>query len=187
MLLNTPAVHTGWQAQPFTLSDPDGRSVSLKDLYGEKGLLIAFICNHCPYVKAIVDRFVADVRVLQSEGIDVVAINSNDYRAVPDDSPPMMKRFAARHRFSFPYLIDEDQSVARAYDAVCTPDFFGFDANGKLQYRGRLDDARMGDGTGRAAELLEAMRGIAATGKAPAVQHPSMGCSIKWRRTQAKT
>ena len=182
MLLNSSTVETGWQAQPFTLSDPDGRAHSLTDLLGEKGLLVAFICNHCPYVKAIVDRFVADAKVLQSEGINVVAINSNDYHYVPDDSPPMMKRFAAQHGFSFPYLIDEDQSVGRAYDAVCTPDFFGFDANGKLQYRGRLDDARMGDAANRTAELVDAMRLIAATGQGPDVQNASMGCSIKWRK-----
>ena len=181
MLLSTPTVETGWQAQPFTLSDPDGQAHSLTDLLGKNGLLIAFICNHCPYVKAIVDRFVADARVLQSEAINVVAIMPNDYQHVTADSPPNMKRFATQHGFSFPYLIDEDQSVARAYDAVCTPDFFGFDANGTLQYRGRLDDARMGDATNRSADLLEAMRLIAATGRGPEVQHASMGCSIKWR------
>ena len=185
MLLSTPTVKTGWQAEPFTLSDPDGKSYSLQDLYGEKGLLIAFICNHCPYVKAVVDRFAADARALQSEGINVVAIMPNDYQKVPADSPANMKRFAKQHGFSFPYLIDEDQSVARAYDAVCTPDFFGFDANGQLQYRGRIDDARMDDATNRKPELLEAMRQIAATGKGPEEQHASMGCSIKWREDEA--
>jgi len=183
MLLSTPSVETGWQAQPFTLTDPDGQKHSLDDLLGKNGLLIAFICNHCPYVKAIVDRFVADAKVLQSEGINVVAINPNDYHYVPDDSPPMMKRFATQHGFSFPYLVDEDQSVSRAYDAICTPDFFGFDGGGKLQYRGRLDDARMGDAANRTAELLEAMRLIASAGRGPAEQHPSMGCSIKWTQT----
>jgi len=182
MLLSTPTVEIGWQAQPFTLSDPDGQAYSLKDLYGKNGLLIAFICNHCPYVKAIADRFVADANVLQSEGMNVVAINSNDYHYVPDDSPPMMKRFASEHGFTFPYLIDEDQSVGRTYDAVCTPDFFGFDANGKLQYRGRLDDARTGGAANRTPELLEAMRLIASTGRGPDEQHASMGCSIKWRK-----
>ena len=185
MLLSTPTVETGWQAQPFTLPDPDGKTYSLKELNGKNGLLVAFICNHCPYVKAVVDRFVADARVLQSEGINVVAINPNDYNSVPADSPPNMKRFAAEHEFCFPYLIDEDQSVARTYDAVCTPDFFGFDANGKLQYRGRLDDARMGDATNRTSELLDAMRLIATTGKGPGEQHASMGCSIKWRKELA--
>lgn len=181
MLLNTPAVETGWQAQPFTLSDPDGTAYSLQDLFGENGLLVAFICNHCPYVKAVIDRFVADARALQSEGINVVAIMPNDYRSVPTDSPTNMKRFAADHQFCFPYLVDEDQTVARAYDAVCTPDFFGFDAKGKLRYRGRLDDARMGDASNRRSELLDAMRQVIATGEGPAQQHASMGCSIKWR------
>lgn len=185
MLLSTPTVETGWQAQPFTLSDPDGRAHNLKDLFGENGLLIAFICNHCPYVKAVVDRFVADARALQSQGISVVAIMPNDYQHYADDSPQNMKRFAALHEFSFPYLVDEDQSVARAYDAVCTPDFFGFDRNGKLQYRGRLDDARMGDSANRKPELLEAMRMVAAAGKGPEEQHASMGCSIKWREDEA--
>ena len=181
MLLNTPEVQTGWQAQPFTLADPNGREYSLEDLKGENGLLIAFICNHCPYVQAIVDRFVEDANTLQSEGINVVAINSNDYTYVPADSPEKMKEFATQHHFSFPYLVDEDQSVGRAYDAVCTPDFFGFNAKGELQYRGRLDDARMGNATNRKTELVDAMRLIAATGKGPEVQHASMGCSIKWR------
>ncbi len=180
MLLDTPEAQTGWQAQPFVLADADGREFSLADLQGENGLLIAFICNHCPYVQAIVDRFAADADTLQSEGINVVAINSNDYRYVPADSPPMMKKFAARHRFSFPYLVDADQSVGRAYGAVCTPDFFGFNADGELQYRGRLDDARMGNAANRKTELLDAMRQIAATGKGPAVQNASIGCSIKW-------
>jgi peroxiredoxin len=181
MLLSTPGVETGWQAKPFTLRDADGNSYSLDDLFGENGLLVAFICNHCPYVKAVIDRFVSDAGVLQGEGINVVAIMPNDYQRVPDDSPSNMKRFAAEHGFGFPYLVDEDQSVARAYDAVCTPDFFGFDRSGKLQYRGRLDDARMGDPAHRHAELLEAMRLVASTGKGPDEQHASMGCSIKWR------
>ncbi len=181
MLLDTPEVQTGWQAQPFTLADPDGREYSLAELQGENGLLIAFICNHCPYVQAIVDRFVADANVLQSEGVNVVAINSNDYRYVRDDSPPMMKLFASHHRFTFPYLVDEDQSVGRTYGAVCTPDFFGFNKQGELQYRGRLDDARMGDPANRKTELLDAMRLIAATGRGPEVQNASIGCSIKWR------
>lgn len=181
MLMNTPEAQTGWIAQPFSLADPDGQRFALADLQGENGLLVAFICNHCPYVKAIVDRLVADADVLLSEGINVVAINSNDYDYVPADSPPRMKEFAAQHQFSFPYLIDEDQSVGRAYGAVCTPDFFGFDAAGQLHYRGRLDDARMGDAADRTPELLNAMRQIAATGAGPTTQTPSMGCSIKWR------
>ncbi len=180
MLLETPNVELGWQAKPFTLADPDGKQYSLSELQGPNGLLIAFICNHCPYVQAIADRFVDDAKALQDDGIGVVAINSNDYRYVPDDSPPMMKRFAEHFGFSFPYLVDEDQSVGKTYGAVCTPDFFGFNAEEKLQYRGRLDDARMGDPTNRKTELLDAMRQIALTGTGPEQQWPSMGCSIKW-------
>lgn len=181
MLLETPNVQTGWIAQPFALADPDGNATRLDDLLDGKALLVAFICNHCPYVKAIADRFAADAKLLQDDGIRVVAINSNDYNYVPADSPPRMKEFAAHHKFTFPYMVDEDQSVARAYDAVCTPDFFGFNSKGELQYRGRLDDARMGNADARTPELVNAMRQIASTGEGPKVQHPSMGCSIKWR------
>ncbi|MCG8461805.1 MAG: thioredoxin family protein [Holophagales bacterium] len=181
MLLSTPTRTIAWQAPDFSLPDPDGDLFSLEDLMGENGLLVAFICNHCPYVQAIVDRFAADAETLQSEGIGVVAVMSNDYRYLEADSPPNMKRFAEDHGFSFPYLVDEDQSVGKSFGAVCTPDFFGFDRAGELQYRGRLDDARMGDATHRVPELLNAMREIAATGKGPETQLPSMGCSIKWR------
>ena len=149
MLLTTPDVQLGWQAQPFSLDDPDGETCHLSDLQNARGLVIAFICNHCPYVQAIADRLAADAKLLQNEGFNIVAINSNDYENYPADSPLMMKRFAAQHGFDFPYLIDEDQSVGKAYDAVCTPDFFGFNAQGQLQYRGRLDDARMGNASDR--------------------------------------
>jgi len=181
MLVNTPKVSLGWQASPFELANPDGESFTLAQLNGENGLLVAFICNHCPYVVAIANRFAEDARVLQSEGINVVAINANDYKAYPADSPEKMKTFAKKYSFSFPYLIDEDQSVARTYDAVCTPDFFGFDRNGALKYRGRLDDARMDNDANRTPELLNAMRQIAESENGPAEQMASMGCSIKWR------
>ena len=180
MLLNPPEIDTGWKVQPFTLPSPEGKVYTLADFQGSRGLLVAFICNHCPYVQAIIKRLVSDAKILQSEGIDVVAISSNDYRYVPEDSPPMMRKFAASHRFTFPYLIDEDQSVAKSYGAVCTPDFFGFNRDGELQYRGRLDDANMGDPTGRKTELLDAMRQIAETGRGPISQYSSIGCSIKW-------
>ncbi len=183
MLLDTPEVEIGWQAQTFDLADPAGKRHSLDGLLGKKGLLIAFICNHCPYVQAIAERFAADAKALQADGINVVAINSNDYKAVPADSPPLMQRFSDQHGFTFPYLIDEDQSVGQAYGAVCTPDFFGFNADGQLQYRGRLDDARMHDASNRTPELVNAMRQVATTGSGPDVQHASMGCSIKWRRS----
>ncbi len=181
MRLDTPTAELGFQAVPFTLEDPDGNRYTLDQLKGKNGTLIAFICNHCPYVQAIIDRLVADAQTLQSEGINVIAISSNDYRYVPADSPPLMKKFAERHNFGFPYLVDEDQSVGKAYGAVCTPDFFGFNANGELQYRGRIDSAGMGDASNRTPELLNAMRQIAETGQGPTEQFPSIGCSIKWR------
>lgn len=180
MLLDTPVCDFGWKARTFILSTPDGTKHSLDEAIGENGLLIAFICNHCPYVKAIIERLVDDAGTLQSEGIGVLAIMPNDYRAVRADSPQQMKLFAREFGFTFPYLVDEDQAVAKAYGAVCTPDFFGFNNRGELQYRGRLDDAKMGDASSRTAELLSAMRLIARTGQGPEQQTPSMGCSIKW-------
>lgn len=180
MLLDTPICDFGWKAPDFTLKDPDGNSFTMSDHLGEKGLLITFICNHCPYVQAIADRLASDVRELQTSGINVLAIMSNDYKYVQIDSPPNMKKFAKRHGFTFPYLVDETQDVGRSYGAVCTPDFFGFNKAGKLQYRGRLDNAGMGSPLGRTKELVKAMKIIATTGQGPQQQTPSMGCSIKW-------
>jgi len=185
MLLDTPICDFGWKGPAFELNDPDGKTYSSHDLMGKNGLLIVFMCNHCPYVIAVIDRLVADAEVLQKNGIGVVGIMSNDYRDYPADSPENMKHFAARHAMTFPYLVDEDQSLAKAYDAVCTPDFFGFDAGFGLQYRGRLDDARMGDASKRTPELLDAMLGLAKTGRGPKKQAPSMGCSIKWSNEHA--
>lgn len=181
MLLDTPICDFGWKAPDFTLSDPEGNSFTMSEHLGERGLLIAFICNHCPYVKAIADRFASDTAELMADGINVLAVMSNDYSYVPDDSPENMKRFSAQYGFQFPYLVDETQEVGKAYGAICTPDFFGLNANGELHYRGRLDDARMGDPAGRTRELVDAMRMIADTGEGPREQSASMGCSIKWR------
>lgn len=181
MLLDTPVCDFGWKATDFTLKDADGNSYTMSEQLGDKGLLIAFICNHCPYVKAIAERFSEDARELQAEGINVLAVMSNDYRYVETDSPPFMKKFANQHGFTFPYLVDEDQAVGRAYNAVCTPDFFGLNREGKLQYRGRIDDAGMGDPANRTKELVNAMKQIAKTGEGPKQQTASMGCSIKWR------
>lgn len=181
MLLETPGCDFGDPAPHFRLPDAHGIMHDLNAHLGARGMLVAFICNHCPYVIAIADRLAGDARTLKAEGIGVVAINSNDYAAYPADAPDKMPGFAAKYGFDFPYLIDTDQSVARAYGAVCTPDFFGFSAQGLLQYRGRLDDARMGDANGRTPELVNAMRKIAETGDGPRDQTPSMGCSIKWR------
>ncbi len=180
MLLDTPICAFGWKAPEFTLQDPDGKSFTMSDHLGDKGLLIAFICNHCPYVQAIGERLANDTKILMDEGVNVLAVMSNDYRFVPSDGPKFMKKFAAHYGFPFPYLVDEDQSVGKAYGAVCTPDFFGFNKNGELQYRGRLDDARMGNPVNRNTELLNAMRQVAETGQGPREQIPSMGCSIKW-------
>ena len=180
MLLDTPICDFGWKAPDFTLKDPEGKAHRMHDYLGKRGLLVAFICNHCPYVQAIATRLAADTQTLMDEGVGVLAIMSNDYRRYPQDSPARMREFAATHRFAFPYLIDEDQSVGKAWGAVCTPDFFGLNGAGELQYRGRLDDAGMGQADARNAELLVAMQGIAASGEGPPSQTPSMGCSIKW-------
>ena len=182
MLLTTPVVNIGQQAPAFDLRDPDGKHFSFSDVMGKNGLLVAFICNHCPYVQAVIDRLVEDGKALQQDGVGMVAIMSNDYHKVPSDNPENMKKFAAQHGMTFPYLIDETQEVGKAYGAVCTPDFFGYNANGELQYRGRLDNIKMNTTTqSRIPELLTAMRQIAETGKGPEAQIPSMGCSIKWR------
>jgi peroxiredoxin len=173
--LNTPA-------PPFRLPATDGKTYTFDDVAGRKGTVIVFICNHCPYVKAVIDRMVADARALMAEGVGFAAICSNDAEGYPEDSYENMKLFARTHDFPFPYLHDEDQSVARAYGAACTPDFFGYDAQRRLRYRGRLDAGRTSPPPPDAPrELLEAMRAIAATGTAPAEQVPSIGCSIKWK------
>lgn len=180
-LMDTPICDFGWKAPDFTLKDPGGASFTMSDHLGEKGLLIAFICNHCPYVVAIAERLAEDTKTLMAEGVNVLAVMSNDYVNYPADSPENMTAFATKYGFAFPYLVDEDQAVGLAYDAVCTPDFFGLNKDGELQYRGRIDDTRMQGGTARHRELLEGMRMIAETGNGPPKQHPSMGCSIKWR------
>ena len=155
---------------------------ALDDVTGENGTVIVFICNHCPYVKAVIDRLVADARVSCGEGVGFAASARTTPRTYPDDSFANMKQFAKRHDFPFPYLHDESQAVARAYGAVCTPDYFGYDPDRKLKYRGRLDEGRTEPPpTGARRELVEAMRAIAATGRAPSDQIPSIGCSIKWK------
>ncbi|MCA1908693.1 MAG: thioredoxin family protein [Magnetospirillum sp.] len=182
MAVETPLCDFGWQAPDFDLPGIDGRNWSLSQVRGPKATLVMFICNHCPYVQAVVDRLVRDCRQLQELGVGVAAIMSNDVTAYPEDSFDNMALFAARHGFTFPYLYDESQAVARAYDAVCTPDFFGFDAQLGLQYRGRLDASRKQAGPADARrELFEAMEQVARTGRGPAEQVASMGCSIKWR------
>jgi peroxiredoxin len=182
MAVTTPVCDFGWKAVDFSLPATDGKTYTLDDIRGPKGTLIMFICNHCPYVKAVIDRIVRDAKELQAMGIGVAAINANDAEAYPEDSFENMKRVAEEHGFTFPYLHDESQEVARAYGAACTPDFFGFNANDELQYRGRLDSAgRAPAGPDTRRELVEAMRMIAETGKGSKEQTPSMGCSIKWK------
>ncbi len=181
MLLDTPKAALGWIIKPFSLKDSKGQTFELADLKGPQGTVIAFICNHCPYVKSIAKHLADDAKALQSIGVNLVAINSNDYHYEPEDSPQKMTEFSKRHGFTFPYLIDETQAVAKQYGAVCTPDFFGFNADGELQYRGRLDNSRSKKSINRNAELFEAMKGMAATGMGPEFQNPSIGCSIKWK------
>ncbi len=171
----------GWKAVDFTLPGVDGRDRRLAELRGRKGTLVMFICNHCPYVKAAIARIVRDAQELESHGVRVVAIMSNDTDAYPEDSFENMKAFARQHLLAFPYLIDRTQEVARAYNAACTPDFFGFNAELELQYRGRIDSGGKAEVAGARRELFEAMVGIARTGRGPRDQAPSIGCSIKWR------
>ncbi|MDX2266114.1 MAG: thioredoxin family protein [Hyphomicrobiales bacterium] len=182
MAAQAPICDFGWRAPGLTLPGVDGRTYSLADVAGPRGLLIAFICNHCPYVKAVIDRIARDASELRRYGVNTAAICSNDAVGYPEDSFENMRAFAADHALGFPYLHDEDQSVARAYGAVCTPDFFGFNAALELQYRGRLDaSGRDPAAPGARRELFEAMRLIAEDGRGPAEQTPSIGCSIKWK------
>jgi len=177
----TSPIALGWPAAHFDLPGIDGRRHTPATTRGPNGLLVMFICNHCPYVRAVVDRIVRDTTELATLGIGSVAIMSNDATTYPEDSFDNMKVFAVEHGFRFPYVVDESQDVARAYDAVCTPDFFGFDRDLTLAYRGRLDASGRAAVPGARRELFEAMAQVARTGRAPVEQTPSIGCSIKWR------
>ncbi|MCP4073588.1 MAG: thioredoxin family protein [Hyphomicrobiales bacterium] len=181
-----PVCDFGWKAIDATLPGIDGRDYSLFDLAGPKGLLVVFICNHCPYVVSVIDRIVRDANELKDYGLGFVAISANDVESYPEDSFDNMKLFARKNRFTFPYLYDETQETARKYDAVCTPDFFGFNKNLELQYRGRLDASRKETGPeDLRRDLFEAMKQIAETGQGPDDQIASMGCSIKWKEDAA--
>ena len=172
----------GWIAADFALPDPQGAIHTLTGLRGPQGLLVMFICNHCPYVQGILDRICRDAQELQAQGYGVAAVMSNDIVAYPDDAPEKMAALAAERGFTFPYLYDASQEVARAYDAVCTPDFFGFDRDLRLVYRGRLDSCGKNPATpDLRRELVTALQAVAAGLPAPAQQLPSIGCSIKWR------
>ena len=182
MLRETPACDYDKKTPDFSLRTPAGELHIPASLMGNNGLMIAFICNHCPYVVSAIERLVADMKALHEMGVGVGCVMSNDYANYPLDAPDQITLFAQKHGIAAPYLVDEDQTVARAFGAVCTPDFFGFDAKGGMQYRGRLDNLGMrGDQAGRVPELVNAMQLVAQTGKGPAEQSPSMGCSIKWR------
>jgi peroxiredoxin len=182
MLTQTPICDFGKKAVPFKLKSTEGKIISLEDLKGENGTLIMFICNHCPYVKAITKDIVEDCNELKKLGINSIAISSNDPTNYPEDSFENMIEFAKKNEFSFPYLIDETQEIAKAYDAVCTPDFFGYNKDLELQYRGRSRALRnlipIRDGK---SDLYKAMKQIAETNNGPKDQIPSAGCSIKWK------
>ena len=180
-LLKTPICDFGLNAIDFKLKSINGELLTLNDVKGNNGTLIMFICNHCPYVKAIIRELSDDCAKLKEYGINSAAIMSNDTKNYPEDSFENMKKFSDRYNFSFPYLFDETQEIAKKYDAVCTPDFFGYNKNLELNYRGRireLNDLKpVGSGD---SELLKSMKLIAKTQQGPKEQYPSMGCSIKW-------
>ncbi len=182
MAATSDPLQRGMVAPDFTLPGTDGRSWSYADVAGSCGLVVVFVCNHCPYVQAVIDRIVRDAEALREIEVGFVAISSNDVIAYPEDSFDRMRSFAQQHGFGFPYLYDETQQIARAYGAVCTPDFFGFDRHRRLQYRGRLDaSGKQAASPGTRRELYEAMAQIARTGHGPDVQNASIGCSIKWK------
>jgi peroxiredoxin len=182
MTLTKPGIcDFGWKARDFALKGTDGKTYSLSDVRGPQGTLVTFICNHCPYVKAVIGRLVEEAKALRAIGIGTIAINANDARSYPEDSFDNMKVFASKHGFPFPYVVDDTQEIARAYNAQCTPDFFGFNANDELQYRGRLDASRTSLIPNARRELYEAMKQVAESGSGPQEQTPSIGCSIKWR------
>ena len=180
--LETPVCDFGQPAPNFALPGVDGKTWTRDDCKGPNGLLVMFICNHCPYVQAVRERLVRDARDLAALGVGCVAIMSNDPADYPEDSFENMKQIAEKFDFPFPYLMDRSQDVAKAYGAVCTPDFFGYNADLELQYRGRLDESRKQTApAGVRRDLFEGMKQVAETGRGPEHQIPSVGCSIKWR------
>lgn len=182
MAVQSEVCDFGWKAVDFDLPGVDGARHTLASSRGPRGLLVMFICNHCPYVKSIRERIVRDCKELAGHGIGAIAIMSNDASEYPEDSFDNMRRVAAEFGFPFPYVLDETQDVARAYGAVCTPEFFGFNAALELQYHGRLDASRTAPVPDARRELFEAMVEIARTGRGPREQAPALGCSIKWKR-----
>ena len=180
-LTKTPICDFGKKAESFELKSTENKIITLNDAKGQNGTLIMFICNHCPYVKAVIEDIVNDCKTLEKEGIRSIAIMSNDTENYPEDSFDNMIKFAKNNKFNFPYLIDETQETAKKYDAVCTPDFFGYNKNLELQYRGRITELKdLKPVKNSESDLLKAMKMVAKTGKGPTEQTPSMGCSIKW-------
>ena len=180
VLTKTPICNFGEKPHDYELKGIDGKNYKLKDCVGEKGTIIMFICNHCPYVKAIIEDLIKDTNDLINFGIKAVAIMSNDTKNYPEDSFENMKLFSKKYNFSFPYLIDETQEIAKKYGAVCTPDFFGYNRKLELQYRGRIGELKIEASKKRRKDLKEAMQIISKTQKGPKEQIPSMGCNIKW-------
>jgi peroxiredoxin len=179
--LQPPLCDFGWKADPFELSGVDGNRYTLENARGKNGLLVMFICNHCPYVKSIRERIIRDTRELQKHGINSIAIMSNDPEDYPEDSFENMKLVSQQFNYPFPYVWDKTQQVAKKYGAVCTPDFFGFNSKLELQYRGRLDSSRKEAVADAPRDLFDAMVKVAQSGHGPEVQIASMGCSIKWK------
>lgn len=179
--LNPPVCDFGWKARDFDLMGVDGKRYTLQSVCGDKGLLVMFICNHCPYVKAIRERIIRDTRELRQYGINSIAIMSNDPADYEEDSFENMRKVAQEFNYPFPYVFDETQQIARDYGAVCTPDFFGFNSNLELQYRGRLDASRKETAPDAERDLFKAMVQVAQTGRGPREQIASIGCSIKWK------
>ena len=180
-LTKTPICDFGRKAENFKLKSTDNKILSLDDIKGNKGTLIMFICNHCPYVKAVIEDIVSDCKELKKYEINSVAICSNDVKNYPEDSFDKMIEFSKNHNFNFPYLHDESQEIAKKYDAVCTPDFFGYNEKLELQYRGRMRELKeLKPVRSGASDLLNALKMISETGKGPKEQIPSMGCNIKW-------
>jgi len=177
----TPVCDFGKSAPDFRLPGVDGKTWTLTEARGKNGLLVMFICNHCPYVKAVLDRLIRDARELKEHGVNTVAVMANDPTDYPEDSFDNMKQVSEKLKFPFPYLYDETQAAAQAFGAVCTPDFFGYNKDLKLQYRGRLDASRKEPVPNAPRDLFEAMKQVAQTGQGPREQIPSMGCSIKWK------
>ena len=177
----TPPAEIGWQAEDFNLKSTDENYFNLAKAKGPNGLVVVFMCNHCPYVQAILNKIIRDARDLKVYGVYTIGIMPNDTKSYPEDSFENMIELHKKVQLPFPYLIDEEQSVAKKYKTVCTPDFYGFDAKLQLQYRGRLDSAGNSASIDATRELYEAMIAVTQSSKKPKKQYPSIGCSIKWR------